>query len=109
MESQVRLCTQCAARYLPNPPAVILKTVFIQEECFVTLDKTPIGSAVRIVSIEGSDVLTLRLMEMGMVPGAPARVVKSAPLGDPIQICVTGYHLALRRNEARTITVAMCD
>ena len=75
----------------------------------MTLDKTPIGSAVRIVSIDGSDVLTLRLMEMGVVPGVPARVVKSAPLGDPIQICVTGYHLALRRNEARTITVAICD
>ena len=75
----------------------------------MTLDKTPIGSAVRIVSIEGSDVLTLRLMEMGMVPGAPARVVKSAPLGDPIQICLAGYHLALRLNEAQTITVVMCD
>jgi len=75
----------------------------------VTLDTTPMGTAVRIVSIEGSDVLTLRLMEMGMVPGAPARVVKSAPLGDPIQICLGDYHLALRRNEARTITVALCD
>jgi ferrous iron transport protein A len=75
----------------------------------VTLDTTPIGSAVRIVSIDGSGVLTLRLMEMGMVPGAPARVIKSAPLGDPIHICLGDYHLALRRNEARTITVAMCD
>jgi Fe2+ transport system protein FeoA len=75
----------------------------------VTLDKTPIGAAVRIVSIDGSDVLTLRLMEMGMVPGAPARVIKSAPLGDPIQICLGDYHLALRRNEARTVTVALSD
>jgi len=75
----------------------------------VTLDKTPIGAAVRIVSIDGSDVLTLRLMEMGMVPGAPARVIKSAPLGDPIQIRLGDYHLALRRNEARTVTVTMCD
>jgi len=75
----------------------------------VTLDKTPIGSSVRIVSIEGPDFLTLRLMEMGMVPGAPARVIKSAPLGDPIQVCLGDYHLALRRNEARTITVAMDD
>lgn len=75
----------------------------------MTLDKTPIGSSVRIVSIEGPDFLTLRLMEMGMVPGAPARVIKSAPLGDPIQVCLGDYHLALRRNEARTITVAMDD
>jgi ferrous iron transport protein A len=53
--------------------------------------------------------VTLRLMEMGMVPGSTLRVVKCAPLGDPIQICVRNYHLALRRNEARAITVAPCD
>lgn len=75
----------------------------------MTLDKTPLGSTVRIVSLESSDIVTLRLMEMGMVPGSAVRVVKSAPLGDPIQICVRNYHLALRRNEARAIVVAPCD
>ena len=75
----------------------------------MTLDKTPLGSTVRIVSLEGSDSLSLRLMEMGIVPGSAVRVVKSAPLGDPIQICVRDYHLALRRKEARAITVAICD
>lgn len=75
----------------------------------MTLDKTPPGSAARVVSVEGSDIVALRLMEMGMVPGAPVRVIKSAPLGDPIQICVRDYHLALRRNEARAITVIVCD
>jgi ferrous iron transport protein A len=48
-------------------------------------------------------------MEMGIVPGSAVRVVKFAPLGDPIQICVRDYHLALRRQEARAITVAICD
>ena len=75
----------------------------------MTLDKTPLGSTVRIVSLQSSDIVTLRLMEMGMVPGSAVRVVKSAPLGDPIQICVRNYHLALRRNEARAITVTACD
>ncbi len=75
----------------------------------MTLDKTPLGSTVRIVSLENSDIVTLRLMEMGMVPGSTVRVVKSAPLGDPIQICLRNYHLALRRNEAQFITVASCD
>lgn len=75
----------------------------------MTLDKTPQGSTVRIISMEGSDIVKLRLMEMGMVPGSEVRVVKFAPLGDPIQICVRNYHLALRRNEARAITVATCD
>ena len=75
----------------------------------MTLDKTPVGVTVRVVSLERSDVVALRLMEMGMVPGSAVRVVKSAPLGDPIQICVRNYHLALRRNEARAITLAICD
>ena len=75
----------------------------------MTLDQTPLGSMVRVVSLEGADVVALRLMEMGMVPGAAVRVIKCAPLGDPIQICVRNYHLALRRNEARAITVALCD
>ena len=46
-------------------------------------------------------------MEMGLVPGAPVRVVKAAPLGDPIQICIHNYHLALRRVEARSIRVSI--
>jgi Fe2+ transport system protein FeoA len=44
-------------------------------------------------------------MEMGVVPGAPVRVIKAAPLGDPIEVRVHGYHLALRRSEAETILV----
>jgi ferrous iron transport protein A len=48
-------------------------------------------------------------MEMGLVPGAPIRVVKVAPLGDPIQVCIHNYHLALRRTEARAIQVTVED
>jgi Fe2+ transport system protein FeoA len=46
-------------------------------------------------------------MEMGLVPGAPVRIVKSAPFGDPIQVCIHNYHLALRRTEARAIEVTI--
>ena len=75
----------------------------------MTLDRIPWGAMARVVSVEGSRAVALRLMEMGMVPGAPVRVVKSAPLGDPIQVCVRNYHLALRRVEARTITVTLTN
>jgi len=44
---------------------------------------------------------------MGFVPGVSVSVVKSAPLGDPIQIRVRDFDLALRRLEARAITVAL--
>jgi ferrous iron transport protein A len=74
----------------------------------MTLDRIPRDSTALVISIDGSGPAALRLMEMGVVPGAQVRVVKSAPLGDPIQICLRNYHLAVRRNEAQTVTVAMC-
>ena len=72
----------------------------------MTLDMIPFDVLTRVRSVEGSSVHGLRLMEMGMVPGALVRVVKSAPLGDPIQVCVRNCHLALRRSEAKSITVS---
>jgi ferrous iron transport protein A len=72
----------------------------------MTLDMIPFDVLTRVRSVEGSSVHGLRLMEMGMVPGALVRVVKSAPLGDPIQVCVRNCHLALRRAEAKSITVS---
>ena len=47
--------------------------------------------------------LSLKLMEMGCVPGEEIEVVRIAPLGDPIAISVSGYVLTLRKNEAATI------
>lgn len=73
----------------------------------MTLDRIPLDTMATVASVEATNPHSLRLMEMGMVPGAPVRVVKVAPLGDPIQVCVRDYHLALRRSEARSITVVL--
>ena len=70
-----------------------------------SLDTLPWGLAARVVNVQGSSAITRRLMEMGIVPGAPIKVIRTAPLGDPIQVCLGTYHLALRRVEARAITV----
>ena len=71
----------------------------------VSLNALPYGVSARVASVEGEGAVALRLMEMGVVPGAPVRVIKAAPLGDPIEVRVHGYHLALRRSEAETIFV----
>ena len=71
----------------------------------LTLANLPIGAQARVIAINGSGAIARRLMEMGVVPGAPVRVIKAAPLGDPIEIKVRGYHLALRRTEAQSIIV----
>jgi ferrous iron transport protein A len=51
--------------------------------------------------------LFLKLMEMGCLPGEKIQLEQIAPLGDPICICVAGYHLSLRINEAEHIMVEL--
>ena len=75
----------------------------------LSLARLPIGAQARVIAINGSGAIARRLMEMGVVPGAPVRVIKAAPLGDPIEIRVRGYHLALRRTEAQRIIVVTSD
>jgi ferrous iron transport protein A len=47
--------------------------------------------------------MSLKLLEMGVLPGTDVMVYNRAPLGDPISICVCGYNLSLRMTEASTI------
>jgi ferrous iron transport protein A len=75
----------------------------------VSLDSLSAGTPARVLSVRGESAVARRLMEMGVVPGAPVRVIKAAPLGDPLEVRVRNYHLALRRSEARTITVVISD
>jgi len=71
-----------------------------------TLTSLPIGSAAKVVAVNGSGRITRRLMEMGVIPGVSLEVLKAAPFGDPIEVRVRGYSLAMRRNEADAIEVA---
>ena len=47
----------------------------------------------------------LRLREMGLLPGTSVTLVRMAPLGDPLEIKLRGYHLTLRKSEAAHIVV----
>ena len=53
----------------------------------------------------GRDEISIKLMEMGFIPGEIIYIEKFAPLGDPISVCVAGYSLSLRINEAACINV----
>lgn len=75
----------------------------------LTLDSVPQGMRARVLNVIGNSVGAIRLMEMGLVPGAPVSVIRSAPLGDPLQVRIRDYHLALRRGEARMISVIVSD
>ena len=56
-----------------------------------------------IRAVCGNPDFRLRLMEMGFVKGTEVKVVKYAPLTDPIEFVIKGYHLSLRRDEAAEI------
>ncbi len=58
-----------------------------------------------ISRVAGSGPIRQRLLELGVTPGAAVEVVRFAPLGDPMEVCVRGYHLSLRRREAEAIWV----
>ena len=71
-----------------------------------TLKDLPIGARAKVIQVHGSGTVTKRLMEMGIVPGVLLRVIKSAPFGDPLEIRIRGYNLAMRCSEAEFIEVA---
>ena len=63
------------------------------------------GEKGRVWKITGQGSLKRRLLDMGVIPGSPVEVVKVAPLGDPIDVRIKGYHLSLRKEEAKDILV----
>lgn len=71
-----------------------------------TLADLAAGTSATVVKVTGNNPVSRRLMEMGIVPGVLVRVVKSAPFGDPIEVRLLGYSLAMRRNEAESIEVS---
>ncbi len=71
----------------------------------MNLTNIPIGESAKVTAVNGNNQVTKRLMEMGVVPGVSVRMIKSAPFGDPLEIHVRGYHLAMRKSEADQIEV----
>ena len=63
----------------------------------------------KILRGEGKADIRRRIMDMGVVRGALVEVERIAPLGDPIEIRVKGYHLSLRKEEAKGIQVEVIE
>lgn len=73
----------------------------------MNLSNIPKDVQARVTAVNGEGLVTRRLMEMGVVPGVSVRLVKAAPFGDPIEVRLLGYSLAIRRNEAEAIEVEL--
>ena len=69
------------------------------------LTSVTIGARATVTQINVAAASKPRLMEMGLLVGTSVELVRFAPLGDPVEIKVRGYHLTLRRQEAEQILV----
>ena len=67
------------------------------------------GQRARILRVGGRGRARRRFMEMGLVQGETILVERVAPLGDPVEFLVKGYHVSLRREDARHIEVQMLN
>jgi len=59
----------------------------------------------RVRAIAGDDGFAQRLFELGFTPGQTVGVIRFAPLGDPIQVRIRGFDVALRRSEAERVEI----
>ena len=71
------------------------------------LSQAPAGTAAVVVDLAGEGPFRRRLLDMGFVRGACVRVIKSAPLGDPVEYCLGGTHVTLRKHEAENVVIAV--
>ena len=71
----------------------------------VTLDKLNIGQSARIKAVDGEGSRRQHFLDMGVIPDAIVKLVKFAPLGDPMEVLIHGYSLTLRVADAKLIEV----
>lgn len=70
-----------------------------------TLRDVEIGATAMVKRLHGEGALKRRIMDMGITKGTEVLVRKVAPLGDPLELCVRGYELSVRKSDAETIEV----
>lgn len=70
-----------------------------------TLDKLEIGQSAVIKSVNGKGSKRQHFLDMGVIPDAVVKLVKYAPLGDPMELLIHGYSLTLRKADAKMIEV----
>ena len=71
----------------------------------MTLKELPIGGSAVILTVGGKGSLRQHFLDMGLIPGARVKLVKYAPLGDPMELRINGYALTLRLADAAMIQI----
>ncbi len=71
----------------------------------MTLDELTPGTGGVMKDLTAEGALGQRLMDLGFYPGATIKIVRNAPLVDPIELELDGYHVSIRHDEARHVEV----
>ena len=71
----------------------------------MVLSDLEIGKSGKIIKSHTTGILKQRFMDMGITKGIVVKIIKIAPLGDPIEIEVRGYNLSIRKNDASKIEI----
>jgi Fe2+ transport system protein FeoA len=91
---------------IPVGRELAAKIIVESDEDFkITLAKVKIGDEVEVTKINSNGDIRFRLLDMGLVRGVSLKVIRFAPLGDPIEVELKGFHLSLRMQEAESIEV----
>ena len=70
-----------------------------------TLKDAKIGQSVVVLKLHGEGAVRRRIMDMGITKNVEVFIRKVAPLGDPLEVCVRGYELSLRKADAEMIEI----
>ncbi len=73
----------------------------------MTLDEMKPGQECRILKVNIGGATGQRLLDMGFIPGTKVRVIRNAPLVDPVEFNLKGYHVSLRHLEAKGVEVEL--
>ncbi len=71
----------------------------------MTLKELPIGKTATILKVGGEGALRQHFLDMGVIPNAGVRMIKYAPMGDPVELQIHGYELTLRLADAEKIEI----
>lgn len=98
------VCLKCDEK-LPGEISGPGKDLNSMSEQLITLDSVEPGRTVAVASVTGSSEIKKRLTELGVVKGTKITVERIAPMGDPMDMKIKGYHLSLRKQEAANVVV----
>ncbi len=81
----------------------------VVEEKVMQLNELETGKSARIISVGGEGALRQHLLDMGVIPGIGVKVVKLAPMGDPMELKIHDYELTIRLADAQKIAIEPMD